>query len=349
MDINLTLLPIILTAVLSLIITPFVIKLAWKLGLIDNPALHRHPKVIHTKPIPRSGGIALFAAFAIASFIFLPADNYLLGILGGGAVIVVIGIIDDYLLSRGKRDFSPYIRLGMQTVAALIPVAAGIQIAFTTSPVGGIINLAILPYLPSILAVVWIVAMMNFLNLGAKGVDGQLTGVVIIAAATIGVLSLRFGADITQWPVIILASITIGAYLGFLPYHIFPQKIMPAFSGSNFGGYILAILAILSTAKVGTLLVVLAVPLIDTGYVVIRRVLQGKSPVLGDRGHLHHRLLDAGWSKPAVAFFYWAITGLLGIMALNLNAQNKLYTIVGVAALTGGLILWLTYRLRSLK
>src|SRR5258706_14796667 len=137
---------------------------------------------------------------------------------------------------------------------------------------------------------------MNMINMGAKGVDGQLSGVTVIAAFVIALISLKFSADITQWPVIILAAITGGAYLGFLPWHIFPQKIMPGYGGSTIAGYLFAILSILSTTKVGALMVVLGFPLIDKGFSIVRRVLTGKSPVWGDRGHLHHRLLDAGVS-----------------------------------------------------
>jgi UDP-GlcNAc:undecaprenyl-phosphate GlcNAc-1-phosphate transferase len=109
-------------------------------------------------------------------------------------------------------------------------------------------------------------------------------------------------------------------------------------------GFLLAVLSILSTAKVGTLLVVLAVPLLDTGYTIVRRIAQGRSPVWGDRGHLHHKLLDAGWSKRQIAVFYWLVTLLMGILALNLNASSKLYTMVGVSLLLGGLMLWLSKR-----
>jgi len=124
---------------------------------------------------------------------------------------------------------------------------------------------------------------------------------------------------------------------------------MPSFAGSNLAGYLLAVLAILSTTKVGTLTVVLAVPLIDTGYTIVRRILSGKSPVWGDGGHLHHRLLDIGWSKSQVAIFYWSVTAILGILAINLNTASKLYTIFGVAVLLGGMILFLTHKRKTLK
>ncbi|EKD62780.1 MAG: undecaprenyl-phosphate alpha-N-acetylglucosaminyltransferase, partial [uncultured bacterium] len=225
------------------------------------------------------------------------------------------------------------------------PISIGIGIGFINNPFGtGIIDLAKYPILSDLIALFWIVFLMNILNMGAKGVDGQLSGTVAVAAIVIGILSLKFSADIAQWPVIILASITAGSFLGFLPWHIYPQKIMPSFSGSNLAGFMLAILSILSTTKVGTLAVVLGVPIIDTGYTIIRRIASGKSPVWGDRGHLHHKLLDNGWSKRQVAIFYWVVTAVLGVFSLSLNASLKLYTIIGVAFLVGGLLLWLTYR-----
>lgn len=270
---------------------------------------------------------------------------------GGAALIIIMGLLDD------KYDLNPYLRLVLGFAAALFPIAAGIGIAFISNPFGGIINLSqpqlhfslfgdakSIWVLSDLFAFFWIVFMMNMLNMGAKGVDGQLSGVVVIAAATIALLSLKFSADITQWPVIILAAITAGAYLGFLPWHIYPQKIMPSYGGAALAGYLLAVLSILATTKVGALMVVLGVPLIDTGYTIVRRIIGGRSPVWGDRGHLHHRLLDLGWGKRRVAAFYWALTALLGFLAVNLNTKTKFYTIVGVAIALGGLILWLTYR-----
>jgi len=350
-DINLAFLPAFTAFLISILTTPIIIKLAGKLGIIDDPTKHKHPKIIHTYPIPRGGGLAIFVAVVAASLIFLPLDKHLKGILAGAIIIAVMGFLDD------KYDLNPYLRLVIQFLAAGAPIAAGIGIAFISNPFNGTVDLShpriafelfgrihSIWLLSDLFALLWIVTLMNFINWGAKGVDGQLSGVAAIAALTLALFSLRFSADITQWPVIILASITAGAFLGFLPWHIYPQKIMPSFIGSNLAGYLLGILAILSTAKVGTLLVVLGVPLIDSGYTLIRRIINGKSPVWGDRGHLHHRLLDLGWSKPKVAAFYWLITLLLGILALNLNTTSKFYTMVGVAILLGGLILWLTYK-----
>ena len=335
--------------------TAIVIKYAKRLGIMDDPKKTNHPKVIHTTPTPRGGGIPIFVSLLAAAFIFLPFDKHLVGILAGALVLVVMGFLDD------KYNLHPYLRIGLGLFAASLPIIAGIGISFVSNPLGGIIDLSqpqltfnlfgshTIWLLSDLFAVLWITFLMNMVNMGAKGVDGQLSGVVLISALTIAFLSLRFSADIAQWPVIVLAAITTGAYLGFLPWHVFPQKIMPGYGGAILAGYFLGVLSILSTTKVGTLIVVLGVPLIDTGYVVVRRILSGKSPVWGDRGHLHHRLLDAGLTKNQVAILYWGVTAILGTLALNLNTPSKLYTMIGVGVLVGGLILWLTYRSKSLK
>ncbi len=350
--IALFILPLLFSLFVAYVTTPAAIKFAEKIGIIDDPKKAKHPKVIHTYPVPRGGGLPIFTALIITSMLFLPLDKHLIGILIGAGIITIMGILDD------KYNLNPYLRLLIGFLAALVPIAAGIGIAFISNPFGGgIIDLSHPQITFSLLgdtrsiwiisdtfALLWIVFLMNILNMGAKGVDGQLPGVAGIAAITIGLLSLKFSADITQWPVIILAAITAGAYFGFLPWNMYPQKIMPGYGGSTLAGYLLALLAILSTAKVGALIVVLGVPLIDTGYTIIRRVLSGKSPVWGDVGHLHHRLLALGVSKRKVAMFYWLITGILGIAAINLNTAFKFYTMVGVAVFVGGLLLWLTYR-----
>ncbi|MEJ2348002.1 MAG: MraY family glycosyltransferase [Patescibacteria group bacterium] len=348
---KLAILPGLISLIIAFLSTPLVIKLASKFKIIDDPRKSRHPKVIHKYPVPRSGGVAIFIALLIASVIFLPLDKHLLGILAGALVLTIVGVLDD------KYDLNPYLRLLAGFFAAGLPIIAGIGISFISNPLNGIIDLShpqitfellggshSIWIISDIFALLWIVFMMNMLNMGTKGIDGQLPGVSAIAAITIAALSIKFSADITQWPIIILAAITAGAFLGFLPWNFYPQKIMPGYSGSTLAGYLLAVLSILATTKVGTLIVVLGVPLVDTGYAIVRRILRGKSPVWGDRKHLHHKLLDSGLSKRQVVYLYWASTALLGTLALYLNTSTKLYTIVGVAILVGGLLLWLTYR-----
>ena len=172
------------------------------------------------------------------------------------------------------------------------------------------------------------------------GVDGQLPGFVTIAAVIIGILGLRANQDITQWPVIILAAACAGAYLGFLPWNFYPQKIMPGYSGKSLAGFFLAVLAILSGAKVATMILVLGVPMADAVLTIIRRVATGHSPVWGDRGHLHHKLLDLGFSKRRIAVFYWLFSVVLGVGALFLNSQQKFYAMVMVFVILVAFSVW---------
>lgn len=336
-NISIFLIPFFISSFISYFMTPLVIKFAKKLKILDDPRKNKQKTVIHAVPTPRGGGVPIFVAILITSLLFIPIDKHLVSILLGASIIFVMGYLDD------RYNLNPYLRLGLSFLAVFIPISSGIGITFLTNPFGGIIDLSN-PFFSDVFAIIWIVFMMNMLNMGAKGIDGQLSGVVIISALTITALSFYYSADITQWPVIILTSITAGAFLGFFPWHRFPQKIMPGYGGATLAGYMLAIAAILSTAKVGTLIVVLGIPLIDTGYSIIRRILTGKSPVWGDKGHIHHRLLDAGFSKKQVSQIYWSLTAILGILALNLNSTYKLYTIIGVTLTLGGVILWLTYR-----
>lgn len=334
--IKLIILPLLTAFVVALITTPFTIKLAWKLGLVDDPSKRKHPAKLHQKPIPRAGVIPLWLAVVTTSFIFLPPDKYLLGILGGTTILLALGILDD------KFDLNPYLRLIGSLMAAGLVVAAGIRIFFITNPLGGEI-IHFNQFWAILLALFWISFLSNITN-WSGGFDGQLPGIVVIAALTIGFLAFRFSADITQWPVTILAAVTAGAFLGFLPYNFYPQKIMPGYGGGTLAGFMLAVLAILSTTKIGTLLVVLGIPFIDAIYSIIRRVATGRSPVWGDRGHLHHKLLDEWhWGKRKAAAFYWGITALLGILALNLRSLQKFYTIVMLLLVIGILLLWFNF------
>ncbi len=348
------LIPFLVAAFFSWVSTPFVISLAWKLNLIDDPQKNSHPKVIHTRPIPRGGGLAIGVAIFATSLIFLPLNAHLKGILAGATILVGMGLIDD------RFNINPYVRLLVQFIAAACPIVSGIGIAYVSNPSGGIVDLSFprisfellgetrsIWILSDLFGLFWIVTLMNFINMGAKGVAGQLTGVVMIAALFISALSLKYSADIAEWPVTILSAITAGAFAGFLPFHIEPQRIMPSFAGSNLAGFMLGILSILTTTKVGTLAVVLAVPLIDTLYTIIRRVSQGKSPVWGDRGHLHHKLLDRGWSTNKIAYFYWGVTASLGITSLYLNTGLKLLTILLIGVSLAIFLIWIQLKKSS--
>lgn len=343
------LIPLLSSFFLSIVFTPLIIKLAWRFKIIDDPKKNKHPKVIHEYPVPRAGGVPILISIVITALIFIPLDKHLVGILLGAILAVVIGTLDD------KLNLSPFPRLITNFLCGLLVVGVGIGIAFISNPFGGIINLDqpriyfeifgqqhSIWVLSDLFALIWIVWCMNALN-WSSGLDGQISGVVPIAAGTIGLLSLSFSSDVTQWPIIILAATVAGAFLGFLPFHFYPQKIQPGYGGTTLAGFLLATLAILSGAKVATALIVMGLPLIDSLYTGIRRLAQGKSPFFGDRGHLHHRLLDIGWGKRRVAAFYWLVTAILGLIALNLNSQQKFYAVILLFVSLGGFLYWLTH------
>ena len=345
-----------LATLVALGITPLVIRLYKKFNWLDDPKKNKHPKVVHKYPVPGGGGLVIFLTILVVSLKYLPIDKHLIGIMLGALILAVVGMIDDV------KNLSPYWRLGLGFLAAGIVVGAGIGVPYISNPLGGgVINLS-QPQIPiylfgklrtiwilaDVMALFWIVGAMNFVN-WSKGLDGQLPGIVVVAAMVIGLLSMRFVDDVTQWPVIILAASLAGAYLGFLPFNYYPQKIMPGYGGGALAGYFLAVLSILSGAKVATAILVLGVPLMDAIYSVIRRIMKGKSPFWGDRGHLHHKLLDSGWGKRRIAVFYWLISLALGMVALKLNSGQKLYTIVLIGVMVGGLLLWLNTATYFLK
>lgn len=346
--------PFFIAFIISFISTPFVIRLANYWGLVDDPKKRKHPAHTEERVIPRAGGLAIFFGIMVGVGLTLPFTKQLAGILLGSLVIVLVGIADD------KLDLNPYFRFVSNFLAAAFVVGSGIGISYITNPLGpGVIHLdafrisfdffgrhSIL-FLADLLAIIWIVWCTNMVN-WSKGVDGQMPGFVAISAIVLGLLSFRFTmVDLAQWVVASLAFITAGAYLGFLPFNFYPQKIMPGYSGGALAGYLLAVLAIASGGKVATALLVLGIPFLDASYTIVRRVLQKRSPFWGDRGHLHHRLLDLGWGKRRVALFYWILSVILGLIALNLSSQEKIFAILAVALVLGGLLLWLKLFLPS--
>ena len=348
--------PLILSSIAAFVLTPLIAFIYYSYGVLDDPQKQSHAKIIHRYPVPRGGGVVIFLTLFISGLIFLAVDKFTAVILFSSFILMLTGIADDLY------NIHPYFRLAIGLCVAALVVLSGINISFITNPLtGGVIDLTWpnlefnfingnynLWVLADILGVLWILWTMNMVN-WSKGLDGQLPGIVVIAALTICVLSLRYTEDATQWSVTILSAITAGAYLGFLPWNMYPQKIMPGYGGGSLAGFLLAVTAIMSGAKLATMVIVLGVPMMDALYTIIRRILSGKSPVWGDRGHLHHKLLDLGMKKSQVALFYWTTTALLGFIVLQLNSRQKAFTIVLLLFLVGGLLLWLNYFINSSK
>ncbi len=333
------LLSIFISFLISIILTPVVRNFFIKYHWVEDP-VKRNQKTHNATAItavPRGGGIPVFLSIFISCLLFLPLDKHLIGILIASLIALLVGIWDDL------KDISPIFRLFSNIFVALIIVGSGIGISFISNPFGpGVIDLSFLKInftflgdhsiwvLSDLLAVIWIVWCMNIVG-WATGVDGQLPGFTAIAAFFIGILGFKYSSDITQWPVIILSGAVCGAYLGFLPFNFFPQTIMPGYSGKSLAGFFLAVLSILSGAKLATLIFLLAIPMIDAVYAIIRRLINHRPVYLGDGQHFHHQLLKNGWSRRAIALVYWLFSLVLGIISLFLDSSQKVYVFIGFA------------------
>lgn len=344
--------PFLTALIAAYLVTPLVIWLYKQHNWLDNPNQHKHVKVVHTQPVPRGGGLVIFSTVLLLSAWWLQFDSYLITIMLGAVILTIVGWLDDIY------DIHPLIRLGSGLLAALLVVSSGIGIDYVTNPFGsGVIHLdswqVTLPWLAGtktfyvwadLFAIIFILWNMNIVN-WAKGVDGQLPGFVSIALIFVGLLSYKFIDDPTQFNTAYLAFIVAGAFAGFGVWNFYPQKIMPGYGAGSLAGYFLAVLSILSGAKVATTIMVLGVPTADAIFTIARRLRAGKLPWWGDRGHLHHKLLDIlGWGKRRIAIFYWTTTLLLGLLALNLNTQGKMVTMVVVMALVFGFLIWAKQR-----
>src|SRR3989304_9346790 len=332
----------------TFLFVPPTIKLALKHKLLDDSKKPPHPAHTHSGIIPRAGGVPLLLGIFLPILFFLKIHPQIYGIFLGGLMLILSGLWDD------RRDRSPYLRFLINCLTAFVVVYSGINIPYVTNPFGGVIrfdtiflDLSFLNingslHLSQILAFIWIVWTTNIIG-WSGGVDGQLPGFVSISAVIIGLLSLRFIADPNQYYVTALSFLTAGAFFGFLPWNFSPQKIMPGYGGKTLAGFMLSVLAILSYAKFGTALLVLAVPLTDAGFIIFKRIFTGTSPVKATSGHLHHHLLNLGWSKSKIAVFYWGISLIAGFLALILNPRQKLFAALLIIIIISMFILWINF------
>lgn len=356
---------LIITAIafsINTIATPLAIFIAKRYDLVDDPQKRHHPAHIHQEIIPRAGGLAIYIGLMATILIFIPLEKYLVGILAGITVLLIIGLIDDK-----KMQFNPYLRLLLLFLTAALPVGAGIGISFITNPFYGLANLPgwlagnvirldqlSIPFhflgdhkiilIADLFALLWIVTLTQVVN-WSKGVDGQMPGIILVTALVIGLLSLKFyyQGDTNQLNTAKLSFIVAGTALSFLIFNWHPAKIIPGFSGSTIFAFMIAVLSILSTAKVATALLVLAVPTVDFIYTFWRRIFSGRSPVWADRGHLHHRLLNLGWSPQKISLFYIFGSAILGAVALYSSTNSKIIAAAVVVTIFVGFILWLNF------
>jgi len=333
-------LPLILAAfviagLLALVLTPLVRRVAIRLDNIDQPD-HRR---VNKQPVPRGGGVAVATAFLVVAIGGILLNNQtgrvpfprsldaseLIALFAGGAVAMLLGVLDDTFQLRARWQL-----LG-QLLLALLAVAAGITVTFINNPFGpGSIQLTE-PFAIGF-TMLWIVGMINSINF-IDGLDGLSSGIALIAAATLGLISLT--TDVRQPFIGILCFGLAGALLGFLRWNFHPATIFIGTSGVMFVGYTLAVLAILGTAKVAVALLVLGVPIIDTFWIIVRRLATGRSPFTPDRGHIHHRLLDLGLSHSQTVLVIYGLSILLAGLSFFLSGTDQVYAFIGLMVAFG--------------
>ena len=309
--------------VFSFASTPLVKKLAYKWKAIDIPKDGRR---MHNHPIPRMGGLAIIFGFAVSLMCFGIMTRQVLAILAGAAVIAVMGIVDDIKALDAKPKFL------IQIVAALIVVIGGdlkIQVFTNPSLLSDSAYLILPDWISIVLSIIWIVFITNAVNF-IDGLDGLAAGVSAIMSVSLVFIATKLG----EYSVAVVGVALMGACFGFLPYNFNPASIFMGDTGSTFLGFVLASLSIQGMFKSYAVisfavpLLILGLPLFDAIFAMVRRIAKGQSPMKADRGHLHHRLIDMGFSQKQSVFILYMISGILGISAIVLAESGTLRAIL---------------------
>lgn len=289
-------------------VTPAAIWLAPKIGAMDIPKDDRR---VHNKPMPRFGGIAIYAGIMIALCIFALEDKGIISAMVGCTMIYILGLIDDL------KNLRPAIKLGGQILSATAVYAAGLKIEFITNYFGQG-NMVFGDIMCFVITVLWLISITNAVNL-IDGLDGLAAGIAAISALCIGYVAYIHGQYIPTLAMMIVA----GAALGFLPYNFHPAKIFMGDSGSQLLGFSIAAFSIMGTVKSATIVVVvipalvLGLPIFDTVFAIIRRVVRRRPIGMGDKEHLHHRILRAGFGQRRAVMLMYCVSGLMGIVAVT--------------------------------
>ena len=303
--------------------TPLVKKLAYKWKAVDIP---KDTRRMHKSPIPRLGGLAIIFGFIVAMLCFGIMTRQVMAILVGAFIIAVMGIVDDIKALDAKPKFL------IQIIAAMIVVILGdVKIQAFTNP--NLLSEAAYLVLPNwisvIVSIIWIVFITNAVNF-IDGLDGLAAGVSAIMSVTLVFIATKLG----EYSVAVIGVSLMGACFGFLPYNFNPAKIFMGDTGSTFLGFILASLSIQGVFKSYAIisfavpLLILGLPLFDASFAMIRRISKGQSPMQADRGHLHHRLIDMGFSQKQTVFILYIISGILGISAIILAESGTLRAVI---------------------
>ena len=326
------LLALLVAAAVSFLSTPLVKNLAVKIGAVDVPKDDRR---MHKTPIPRLGGLAIFFAFMLSVLLFVEIDQQLRGILLGSVIIVILGVLDDIYTLKAVPKFL------VQIFAAVVVVLHGCTIQFLSNPnvfsASTYVNLGWIQY-P--LTVIWIVAITNAVNF-IDGLDGLAVGVSAISTASQLVIALL----VAEGNIAVILAALLGACLGFIPYNLNPAKIFMGDTGSTFLGFIMACLSILGLFKLYAVIsfavpfLILGVPIFDICFAVTHRLAKGQNPMQPDRGHIHHRIIDMGFTQKQSVAITYMLTAILGLCAVVLTTSGEMRALVliGSILLVGGI------------
>lgn len=313
------------SALISFFSTPTVKKMAFVVGAVDVPKDDRR---MHDHPIPRLGGLAIAIAFLLTSFLFAQMDLQMQGILLGSIMILVLGVLDDCITLKAMPKFI------VQIVAAITVVMHGCTIRYITNPFPFIpVESFDLGFMAGPVTVFWIVLITNAVNF-IDGLDGLAVGVSGISTGTMLVIALL----VSEENVAVILTCLLGACLGFIPYNFNPAKIFMGDTGSTFLGFILASLSIQGLFKMYTIIsfavpfLILGVPFFDICFAVIRRLARHQNPMTADRGHIHHRLIDMGFSQKQSVAIAYMLTGVLGLAAVLLTNSGEVKTMIAFCA-----------------
>jgi UDP-GlcNAc:undecaprenyl-phosphate GlcNAc-1-phosphate transferase len=316
---------------LSLLLTPLARRLGLRLGMVDAPGGRRR----HTGVVSRLGGLPLFASFTVAviasrslgvSSLDPQESTRVAGLLIGGAFVFLYGLLDDRL------DLKPGWQFAAQFVASLIAVASLVIVERFNDPLTNRQTvLEAWQYIP--LTVFWMMGMMNTVN-WLDGLDGLAVGVAAIFGAILFVAMIRTTPDQPQpqLSIALLPMALLGATIGFLPFNAHPASVFLG-SGSLFLGYVLGSLGIIGGAKVATVLLILAAPILDVAWLIVSRARRGRLPTQGGRDHLHFRLLDLGLSPRAIIGLYYFVCGAFGVLALVIEGRLLKLLTLGLLSL----------------
>lgn len=310
----------------------------------DIAVIKPRPRDVHTGPIPRLGGVIVtgvfmlivlgFAVFAPDSISltnerFLGIDRNIFGLLLGTLILMVVGVLDDLY------DLRPLPRLIAQIAAAAQLPLFGVKVQWLANPLGGT-AISLTPMVDALIAIAWIVLIINVINF-LDGLDGLATSISSIALTSLYLLAL---APFVNQPVLaFIVLILLGSALGFLPFNWHKARIFLGDSGSQTFGYLLGAAAIISGGKLATAALVLAIPILDALWAVLRRLLSGRSPFSPDREHLHHRLFDLGLSQPVVVIILMTVSAVFGMIALSSRTAGKVQALVASVMLMAIILL----------